>query len=270
MKRTRILLAAAALLLAAPTLCRAQRVVSYNTGAFTKWGGTSYELVAGILSDLEPDFVALQEVDSCTARTSKVNQAGQVCRALNGLPCTDPADPWKWAYGASMPYKGGKYGNAVLYRGEALDIFNIAIPKGSGKEPRCCLVVETEKAVFASVHLDYGSSEAALAGARLITSKMLKSYRKSSKPVIVCGDFNMRPDTPTIKYMEKKWKLVSVSCEMSFPCSKEKKADRCIDYVWVLKNKAPIGETSAEVIYDIPWRSVRNASDHYPLAAEIK
>lgn len=269
MRGSRIALAAA-LFLAATALCSAQRVVSYNAGAFTKWGGTSYALVAGIISDLEPDFVAFQEVDSCTARTGGVNQVEQVCRELNSLPCTDPADPWKWAYGASMPYRGGQYGNAVLYRGNAIDIYRIAIPRGTGKEPRCCLVVETEDAVFASVHLDYANSKAALTGAKIITSTLLKSYRNSSKPVIVCGDFNMRPGTPAIQYMEKKWNPVSVSNGMSFPCRTDREADRCIDYIWILKNKAPAGESASEVIHDIPWRNVREASDHYPVFAEIK
>lgn len=260
---------AAVSLLAAAGSCRGQVVVSYNVGAFSKWGGTSYALVSAILSDIGPDFVALQEVDSCTARTSGVNQAERLCRELNGLPCADPQKPWKWAFGASMPYKGGAYGNAVVYRGEAVSTFRIPIPKGTGREPRCCVAVETPEAVFASVHLDYASVQAGLDGAKAVTSRMTKQYRKSSKPVILCGDFNARPDSPVIKYMTKKWILVSKDNQMSFPCRSDKDADRCIDYVWVLKNRASSAPSWSEVVSDIPWRDVRGASDHYPLAASL-
>ena len=247
--------------------CGAQRVVSYNVGAFRKWGGNSYALVASIISDAEPDFVALQEVDSCTVRTKGVNQAERVCEELNALPCTE--SPWKWAYCAAMPYGGGGYGNAVLYRGEAVRITRIAIPKGSGSEPRCCVAVETQNAVFASVHLDHKSSDAALAGAKKITSVLRKLYSKSEKPVILCGDFNSLPESATVKYMSKKWIAVSAANEPSYPCCAEKDATDCIDYVWVLKNKAHFASFDSEVASDIPWRSVRSASDHYPLAATI-
>jgi len=246
---------------------RSLKVVSYNVGAFSKWGGTSYALVAGILSDIEPDFVALQEVDNCTTRTSGVNQAERLCRELNELPCTDLAMPWKWAFGAAMPYNGGSYGNAVLYRGEALSVIRIPIPKGLGSEPRCCIAVETQEAVFASVHLDYKSAEAALDGAKTVTSVLRKAYGNSEKPVILCGDFNSRPGSETVRYMERKWTPVSFLNEMSFPCSPDKEADICIDYVWVLKNRANISKMDSEVVSDIPWRDVRAASDHYPLAA---
>ena len=62
------------------------------------------ERIARLVHSLDPDLVALQEVDDRTERTGRVDQAAELGR-LTGMA---------WAFGSFMDYEGGRYGMAVL------------------------------------------------------------------------------------------------------------------------------------------------------------
>lgn len=58
------------------------------------------------ITNLQPDLVALQEVDQKTGRSSGIDQAAELGH-LTGM---------HWVFGKAMDYQGGGYGLAVLSR----------------------------------------------------------------------------------------------------------------------------------------------------------
>ena len=108
-----VLLAAVPLGIAGEPDCTAQiRILSYNIhhGAGVD-GKLDLERIAKVISSVSPGIVSLQEVDRKTERTGGVDQAEELGR-LTGM---------KVLFGASMPYQGGEYGNAVLTKFKVLD-----------------------------------------------------------------------------------------------------------------------------------------------------
>jgi len=83
------------------------RVLSYN---IHHGEGVDHKLdlqrIAGVIKSVNPDLVALQEVDKGTQRANRVDQPVELAR-LTGM---------KVVFGGNIRYEGGDYGNAVLSR----------------------------------------------------------------------------------------------------------------------------------------------------------
>src|SRR5690625_2330211 len=62
--------------------------------------------IAQVIQQHQADVVALNEVDSATERSGGIRQAQYLGEMLN----------MQAVFGASIPYQGGEYGNAVLSR----------------------------------------------------------------------------------------------------------------------------------------------------------
>lgn len=92
-------------------------------------GTLDLERIAALIRRVDPDLVAIQEVDSVTTRTGGVDQAAELAR-LTGL---EPA------FGSFMPYRGGAYGMAVLSRWSPESFRNLRLP--DGEEPRTAVPI---------------------------------------------------------------------------------------------------------------------------------
>ena len=130
------------------------RIMSYNVGAFSKYLSNSTEMVAAMILEAEADVVGLNELDSCNTRHN-VNQVKALAAALDG---------WKWTFGRAMSYKDGAYGNGVVVprNTDIIDSYTVALPKGTGSEPRSIAVVETPDYILGAAHLDHTSEESVL------------------------------------------------------------------------------------------------------------
>jgi endonuclease/exonuclease/phosphatase family metal-dependent hydrolase len=231
------------------------RLVSYNVGAFHKSGHSTISMIADMLDEMQADVVGIQEVDSCTTRTGKVDQLDSLCTYLGG---------WCGKYGDAMPYKGGKYGVSVLAKPEykvlATDVLHL--PKGTGNEPRAVAVVEYEDFVFASTHIDFGEAN------QMMQLQLVCQYFDSlayQKPVFLVGDFNAYPDSKAISYMQESWTLISVP-DNSFPSHAP---DRCIDFVFA-RNAASVKVVGGKVCTVFEQGDVAVASDHLPIYVDIQ
>lgn len=241
------------------------KVMSYNVGAFRKWESNSIPLVARIIEESGASFVAMQEVDKKVIRSGYVHQPRKLAQTLSTDSCK-----WNWAFGRAIKILSGSYGNAVVWKDDGPSrTHRIAIPKGEGKEKRCCLIVETKKCIFASVHLDYKSEAAALEGIRLVTDFVSSRYSDSSLPVFLCGDFNVEPDSEVIRLAKESWTLVSDVSLFTFPCKPGKPAVKTIDYVFLFNNAFVPGTPSSRVLYDEPDCLQTRASDHYPVLVTL-
>lgn len=184
---------------------RTVRLVTYNVGVFNKYVRDDYRLVAGLLREVRPDAVCLNELDSCTARTRGVFQLERIAGMMGG---------WDFRFGAAMPFDGGSYGEGVMTRERAVRKEAVALPEAGGAEPRVLVVVELPDYVIATTHLDHVSPEAQLEQVRTINREMMRRYGDSPKPVFLGGDLNAEPGSETLRLLERTWRVCGGKNEM--------------------------------------------------------
>lgn len=248
MKRVFILVC----LLAGLVSCRKPfTVITYNVGVFSKYSESSLPAVASFILESDALLVSLNELDSCNRRHATF-QLAELAEALGG---------WEYQFASAFPFAGGGYGNGVVSREPVLKRFTIPLPQADGAEPRSCAVVETGRCVFAAVHLDYLGTEARPAQVRAINDWFIDHYSGCRKPVLLCGDMNSTPDSETVGMLKEHWTQLS-GTEFTYD-SQDPHA--CIDFIFALKDAAPVKVLSSEV----PAR-MAEASDHLPVVLRLR
>ena len=176
------------------------RVLTYNIhhgeGMDRKF---DYDRLAEIISALEPDIVALQEVDRKTGRSSGVDQAAHLGE-LTGM---------EHAYGRAMYYDGGEYGEAILSKHSFTDVKNYVLPFRYGLEPRVALAVQISpgnglpELKFVGTHLCHQRNDARVEQAQRINEVL---PAEGDLPIILTGDLNARPDSePMAELLTHRW-----------------------------------------------------------------
>jgi endonuclease/exonuclease/phosphatase family metal-dependent hydrolase len=168
------------------------RVVSYNIrhGAGMD-GRVDLERTAAVLQRLDPDLIALQEVDEKCRRSQGVDQAATLGRLLG----------MEHRFAASRDLDGGRYGLAVLSRLPIKDARRFRLPKRD--EPRCCLAVEVvlpgtdELLSFVCVHHDAKHDKMRV---RQVEA-LLAALGATARPAIIAGDFNDTPSSDSLKLL---------------------------------------------------------------------
>jgi endonuclease/exonuclease/phosphatase family metal-dependent hydrolase len=208
------------------------------------------ERIARLIRSLEPDLVAVQEVDNRTARTGGVDQATELGR-LTGMSAV---------FGSFMDYQGGEYGMAVLSALPIVGSQNHRLPEGP--EPRAALAVRVRlpddrgELTFVGIHL-YRTEEERLAQAR----RLLEKLPPEGEPVILAGDFNSTPGSVVMELIGENFKIAKKGRErLTFPSHRP---DREIDFVaWRPADRFAVVESRA---IDEPV-----ASDHRPVLLVIE
>ena len=128
-----------------PTFTKSEgvvRLLSYNVGAFSKENASSITMIAKMIKELDADIVGMNEVDSCTTRTGRVNQAKNLAEMLGD---------WSYVLATLYPYKEGGYGNAIVMSPDYKLIGKNKIKltrESTSHEIRSCAVAKNEKFVF--------------------------------------------------------------------------------------------------------------------------
>jgi endonuclease/exonuclease/phosphatase family metal-dependent hydrolase len=153
--------------------------------------------IAALIEALDPDLVALQEIDSVTTRTGGVDQAAELGR-LTGLA---------HLFGSFMPYQGGAYGMALLSRWPIDASRNLRLPDGD--EPRTALGASVvsprtgQSVRFVGIHFYRTEDE------RLAQATRLEAYLESDTiPTILAGDFNSTPGSGVMNLLRESWAVV--------------------------------------------------------------
>jgi len=176
------------------------RVLTYNIhhGEGTD-GRLDLSRLAGVVTSVHPDLVALQEVDEGTERASGLNELAELAR-LTDLHAV---------FGKAMNYWGGEYGVAVLSRWPLVGSHNDPLPNLADHEPRTALTVEVAvpdagpRITFTSTHLDQTRDpENRLAQAQYLNERLVHD---EDIPTILAGDMNARPDTPVMDLLQARW-----------------------------------------------------------------
>jgi len=221
------------------------RVASYN---IRKSVGRDYRRdparVLSVLAAMDPDIVALQEVDRRFGRrTSSLPPA--MITAETDLEIVDLAH---------RPESIGWHGNAILLRRgtKVLDIHTLAL---QGLEPRGAVVVDLENLRVVGVHL------ALLRRARQAQVAQIAAFlaRMPYKPTLIMGDFNeWSRQSRNLSALDAQFNLHTPG--HSFPSSKP---------LVGLDKIALSRELSFENGGVHSCEAARKASDHMPIWADI-
>ena len=237
-------------------------VVSYNVGVFNKYVPDSSGEVAEMMQELRADAIGLCELDSCSrVRNDRRDQLKEFVAKMG--------EGWFGHFGKAMGFGGGGYGVGAVTspRFKVVDHYTVALPKGSGSEPRAAAVVETDRFIFACAHLDFADEPSRLRQAEILSAKLLESHNVTGKPVILCGDMNAAPDSRTMDYFREWWDIVS-PYDLSFPSDKPRS---CIDYVMVLKGSCTYRVVGrAGVRSKFKFGNPKTASDHLPVVVKLR
>lgn len=225
----------------------ALRLMSYNVrNSIGMDRITNYRRTAAVIADFAPDAVAIQEVDSCTARSNGVYALGQLAKYA-GFHAT---------FCPSIDYRGGKYGIGLLSRKAPLSVKRIPLP--GREEQRSLLIAEFDGYYYCCTHLSL-TAEDRMASLDIIVEEMSKL--DSSKDIFIAGDFNAGPGSDFIAGMKKHFDFISNTGTFTFPSDNP---DRTIDYI--ARYKAAGQEFKPKASF-VPGAAV--ASDHRPVVCEL-
>jgi endonuclease/exonuclease/phosphatase family metal-dependent hydrolase len=242
-----------------PTPLAAKRLIRVMTFNIHHGEGTDGKIdlnrIAEVIVNQKADIVALQEVDRNVERTAHRDLIAELA-ALTGM---------KYAFGKNIDYQGGDYGNAVLSRYQIVKQQNHHYKMLRPGEQRgllqVVLNVEGKRLLLLNTHLDHRQDDAE----RLANIDEIKQILGQYKglPVILCGDFNDIPDSPTHRKVEEtwadSWRRAGKGEGFSYSSTQPQKR---IDYVFVNKGNALVPVTA--------WVPESNASDHLPVVVEFK
>ena len=220
--------------------------------------------IARIILSEKPDIVALQEVDRGVERSKKID----IITAL-----ADRTD-MTYAFGKTIDYQGGDYGNAFLTRFPILEERNLHYKMIREGEQRgllqLVLDVRGEEIVVVNTHLDSREDDSARVASIEELNVTLSGY--SPRPVIVCGDMNDGPQSRVITQLKKdyvdSWEQAGRGEGFTYPSDEPKKR---IDYIFILKNPNPERASAAVQLRPVSARVLpSSASDHLPLLVEFE
>ena len=176
--------------------------------------------VAAVITNADPAFVGLQEVDcKVKGRSPGIDDPAELAR-LTGMHAT---------FAAAIPLQGGEYGIAVLSREKPISVLKVPLP---GREPRMLLLCEFTNCWFGTMHLALQESNC-VNSVKIIREKVME--RAGTKPVFVTGDWNSKPDSRTLSDVRGFMSILSdtdVNTYNGFRPSR-KGMKHCIDYVAV-------------------------------------
>lgn len=251
----RLLLLAASFTIVCALQAQTIRVLTYNIHHGEDMNRKlDLHQIAEVIKKARPDVVALQEVDSMTSRTKKVDQLKELA-ALTGM---------YFFYGKNMDFDGGGYGVGILSKWPIRRSFITRLPNFPQSEPRVAASVElalkkNRRLLFTSVHLDYVQNpEERIAQAK----KLEEVFSAIQMPSILAGDFNAQPEETTMKDIIFKFyrETDPTGHALSYPSDKPRVK---IDYVLVSK-----GHRWKNKHYEVQEEKV--ASDHRPVLSVIR
>lgn len=222
------------------------RIMSYNVRNGRGMDDSiSLQRVADAILKVAPDVIAVQELDSVTARSKQVD----VLRALGEKVLMYPT------YAPAIDFDGGKYGVGMLSKEKPLTYRSVSLP--GREEKRTFLWVEFEKFVFCCTHLSLTEED------RMLSLPIIrKEAAKTNKPLLIAGDWNAEPNSAFVQALQKDFVLLSDTTKKTYPASEP---NICIDYIAYYKqNEQPLARLSTW----IPEETV--ASDHRPVVTDVR
>ncbi|MDA7558717.1 endonuclease/exonuclease/phosphatase family protein [Flavobacteriaceae bacterium] len=188
----------------------------------TMKGNFDLDLIAKVIVDTDPDFVALQEVDYKTNRSKKYDLVTELGWRTKMAPI----------FGRAMHYNDGEYGEGILSKHTFLSTRNIPLPFTPGDEPRAALEITAvlpskDTISFIGTHLDHLVHETN----RIMQAKAINQvFSPQRYPTVLAGDLNAEPHSETMKILGNLWETSynQLHPQQTFPSDNPSKK---IDYI---------------------------------------
>lgn len=217
------------------------------------------ERLAAVIKAVDPDLVALQEVDVMVRRSGQVHQAEELGK-LTGLDVY---------YGPTQHFEGGLFGNAVLTKLPVSRVWIQPLPYTEATPelttyPRGFVAVTVKtpggKDVrVVSTHFQHNVEADRVAEAEAVNRYLAVESEKI--PTILAGDINATPDSEPMKMLHSKWtNAIDPEAAPTVP-SKDPKSR--IDYI-LYRQGDPFEIVETKVIPEAM------ASDHRPVFAVMR
>lgn len=199
------------------------RVVSYNIHHGEGIDGKlDLPRIAKVINEVEPDIVALQEVDQKVDRSGRVPQADELAKLtkMNSV------------FGGNIPLQGGFYGNAILTKYRSISMTNHGLPQLGPGEKRG--VIEADITVpgldqplkFLATHFDHRRDDAERVASAKAIAQLADDWNDS--PALFCGDLNAVPEAESIQLIKKEWTSANRENLNTIPAQEP---NRQIDYI---------------------------------------
>ncbi|WP_237607469.1 endonuclease/exonuclease/phosphatase family protein [Roseimaritima sediminicola] len=231
------------------------RVLSYNIHHGEGVDGKlDLQRIAAVIRSVEPDIVALQEVDQNVQRSESVDQPAELARQTE----------MHVAFGANIPLQGGHYGNAILSRLPIERADNHLLPNHNRGEQRGVLVARLKAreggptiTLFAT-HFDHRRDDTGrLASVQAINRHLGHS---GDAPALLAGDLNDVIGSPTLDRLAAVW---TRSNDQPLPTIPVAQPQRQIDFV--LYHPADRWK-----VVEVRVLDEAVASDHRPILAVLE
>ena len=221
------------------------RLMTYNVkNGLGMDDSTAYARTASVILKVNPDVVAIQELDSVTGRSGGAYVLGELAKE------TKMHD----TYAPAIDFDGGKYGIGILSKEEPVNVYRHALP--GREEARTMLLVEFPHYIYVCMHLSL-TEEDALASLPIIREETARFQ----KPVFIAGDWNVTPDMPFIQDIQQEFTFLTDTTQFTFPADTP---DCTLDYIAARKAGVDLIEYASHVV-EAPVES-----DHRPVVVDVK
>ena len=239
-----------------PTL----RIATYNVhGCVGLDGRLSPARIARVLSSLDADIIALQELDVGRRRSQSVDQARRIAELLE----------MEMQFGAAIDVTGERYGNAILSRWPMTLRRADLLSRGQGRhEPRgavwSTIAIGDEQIEVISTHLGLTQRDRTAQLDTLLDADW-PCRGEVAQRTVICGDLNSSPGSSICRRLGQHFRDVQRADGQRGRATWSSGAPlRRIDHIFV-------GSQFRVLNTDVPrTRLTRVASDHLPLVVELE
>ena len=235
------------------------RLATYNTHRCEGWetqtnvDRANYNNTAKVISLIDPDVIALQELDKFT--TWHPHDQLQELADRTGM---------KPYYCKTIDYRGGDYGIGILSKREPLRTVSGDLP---GTEARKFFLAEFDDYIFIATHLCHLETTNRAQSVEIINAYIAANYASYTKPIFLEGDFNeSNMSSEMMVKLKEKWEIISTSSNTFMNTATPKR----IDYIVLYKGNKAACEVLGTAVPSYDEINVNKVSDHLPVLVDIK
>ena len=235
------------------------RLATYNTHRCEGWetqtnvDRANYNNTAKVISLIDPDVIALQELDKIT--TWHPHDQLQELADRTGM---------KPYYCKTIDYRGGDYGIGILSKREPLRTVSGDLP---GTEARKFFLAEFDDYIFIATHLCHLETTNRAQSVEIINAYIAANYASYTKPIFLAGDFNeSNMSSEMMVKLKEKWEIISTSSNTFMNTATPKR----IDYIVLYKGNKAACEVLGTAVPSYDEINVNKVSDHLPVLVDIK
>ena len=235
------------------------RLATYNTHRCEGWetqtnvDRANYNNTAKVISLIDPDVIALQELDKFT--TWHPHDQLQELADRTGM---------KPYYCKTIDYRGGDYGIGILSKREPLRTVSGDLP---GTEARKFFLAEFDDYIFIATHLCHLETTNLAQSVEIINAYIAANYASYTKPIFLAGDLNeSNMSSEMMVKLKAKWEIISTSSNTFMNTATPKR----IDYIVLYKGNKAACEVLGTAVPSYDEINVNKVSDHLPVLVDIK